>query len=403
MGYSKDREIEEMEQGWNYSGQSICDRCLADDYLRSMVKEQANRSECSFCGRVNSKRPIAISFNRLMKVIAGAVYEYYDHVENEAIAYVPEDGGYIGDTYDTYDLIHDEIPTPSERADVLEEIADCLGDYLWCEKQPYAITGSEQYTLSWERFCETVKYETRFFFGSGEVDPASDIIPVPVMLSELGQIIQSAGLITELPVGTKLFRIRVHKTEEVCDSWSSLGSPPPEFAVSNRMSAAGISMFYAAFDPATAKAETTANLDPAERNRLTVATWMNTHVLNVLDLSRLPERPNFYAQMRYDRDQLIFLEDFVTNITQPVSHDGREHIDYVPTQILTEYFRHSFKVMGDVCLDGIIYPSARRKHGRSLVIYAAHKDLDPRTDPWRAPQTPVLQLDSDSIRRMRRV
>jgi RES domain-containing protein len=110
------------------------------------------------------------------------------------------------------------------------------------------------------------------------------------------------------------------------------------------MSAAGIGVFYGALDMATAKAETMANFEPGDGRVLTGATWTNTRPLRVLDLSRLPEIPSFYAQVRYERDHLLFLSQFVESITQPVQHDGREHTEYVPSQIVTEYFRHRYNI-----------------------------------------------------------
>ncbi len=171
------------------------------------------------------------------------------------------------------------------------------------------------------------------------------------------------------------------------------------------MSAAGISVFYAGMDIGTAKEETTANLDLSDDKILTGAVWTNTRPLNVLDLTKLPPVPSFYAQVRYDRDHLLFLRDFVKSITPPVSHDGREHTEYVPTvptQILTEYFRHRYRLHDGGQLDGIIYPSARRKHGRSVVIFASQEDLNPRPSEWWNERTPPLVLDTASIRRLRR-
>jgi hypothetical protein len=168
------------------------------------------------------------------------------------------------------------------------------------------------------------------------------------------------------------------------------------------MSAAGISMFYASFDVGTARAETTASLDPEDSILLTAGMWTNTRIFQVLDLSRLPERPDYYARQRWDLDQLIFLEDFVKDITRPVVHDGREHIDYVPTQILTEYFRHVYKEKDSPRLDGIVYPSAQRKRGKSVVIFASHQELNPHPDGWRLKSKPLLELDTASIRKIRR-
>jgi hypothetical protein len=108
----------------------------------------------------------------------------------------------------------------------------------------------------------------------------------------------------------------------------------------------------------------------------------------ITSLSRLP---SIFAQVRYERDHLLFLRQFVESITEPVEHDGREHIDYVASQIVTEYFRHRYRMDKKIALDGIIYPSAQRRCGRSAVIFAAPSDLNPHPNDWIAEQpTPIL-------------
>jgi hypothetical protein len=49
--------------------------------------------------------------------------------------------------------------------------------------------------------------------------------------------------------------------------------------------------------------------------------------------------------------------------------DGREHIDYVPTQVVTEYFRHVFKDGDGQPVKGILYPSARQDGGVCCVLF----------------------------------
>jgi hypothetical protein len=400
MGYDKDRMIQEEDQGWRFrDGETICYRCVSDTYLREHVKSTASEFECTFCGRTSRKEPTGIPFNELMGVIGGAIWQYFDH----AVNCMGWEGGYVGTTYDSYDLVRDEIPTPSENEEILSAIIDSLGDQIWCDLNPYALTGAERYASSWEQFCNTVKHKVRYFFDSKDnSDDYSETIPVPEMLEELRDIIDEAGLTASLPVGTQFFRVRPHKQDEVCDNWRSLGSPPAEASVSNRMSAAGISVFYAAMDLSTARAETTANLEPTDGRVLTVAIWTNSRPLNVLDLSRLPEIPSFYAQVRYDRDHLLFLRDFVESITEPVVHDGREHIEYVPPQIVTEYFRHRYRLHDKLSLDGIIYPSSQRKRGRSVVIFVSQADLNPDPHAWSGDSVPILALEPTSIRTLLR-
>ena len=154
-------------------------------------------------------------------------------------------------------------------------------------------------------------------------DEVGQIIPVPRVLDELRDIIRSADLVKLLPAQTTIFRVRPHKRDETCNTWQSLGSPPDAKALSNRMSAAGISMFYGALDRATARAEVTAGMRGRDSRVLTGASWTTTSPLTVLDLTALPEPPGVFAASRRERNPLLFLSRFVKEITGPVTHDGR--------------------------------------------------------------------------------
>ena len=48
---------------------------------------------------------------------------------------------------------------------------------------------------------------------------------------------------------------------------------------------------------------------------------------------------------------------------------GLEHIEYVPTQILTEYFRHLYLDPARDRVWGIIYPSAANLGHKSCVLF----------------------------------
>ncbi len=68
MGYEKERQIQQWEQGWQFMDSTICYRCLTDPVLREIVKESADQSECSFCDRPRRKN-VAIDFNVVMERI----------------------------------------------------------------------------------------------------------------------------------------------------------------------------------------------------------------------------------------------------------------------------------------------------------------------------------------------
>ena len=82
-------------------------------------------------------------------------------------------------------------------------------------------------------------------------------------------------------------------------------------------------------------------------------------------------------------------------------HDGREHIDYVPSQIVTEYFRHVYRTYDGKPLDGIIFPSAHVRNGKNFVIFASSDDLRPVTEKEFDNAPPILILDPSSIKRLR--
>jgi len=63
----------------------------------------------------------------------------------------------------------------------------------------------------------------------------------------------------------------------------------------------------------------------------------------VLDLTRLPRRLGFFEQQSdsgdRDRHAIQFLHRFVKSLAMKVERGEREHINYVPTQVVTEWFR----------------------------------------------------------------
>jgi hypothetical protein len=137
-------------------------------------------------------------------------------------------------------------------------------------------------------------------------------------------------------------------------------------------------MFYGSDDARTAVAE----IDDNPKLGIVVGTFRTTREATVLDLTNLPPRLGFFEQQsdssETDRYALDFLHSFVKSMAAKIETNSREHVDYVPTQVVTEWFRTHFRHSGPA-LDGIIYMSAQRAGGRSLVLFAEQKDivLDP--------------------------
>jgi RES domain-containing protein len=73
----------------------------------------------------------------------------------------------------------------------------------------------------------------------------------------------------------------------------------------------------------------------------------------------------------------LFIEDFVGSISSPAKKDGREHIDYVPSQVVSEFFAKAFRRASGEAIHGMVYPSAVKPGGRNVVLF-------PQLDDQRA-------------------
>ncbi|ASF45484.1 RES family NAD+ phosphorylase [Methylovulum psychrotolerans] len=67
-------------------------------------------------------------------------------------------------------------------------------------------------------------------------------------------------------------------------------------------------------------------------------------------------------------------------ISKPVTKDGSEHIEYVPSQVVSEYFALVFQPAKGKNLDGILYPSSVHSGGRNLVLFPSERTFEPIFD-----------------------
>jgi len=65
-----------------------------------------------------------------------------------------------------------------------------------------------------------------------------------------------------------------------------------------------------------------------------------------------------------------------------MERDGSEPIEYVPTQIVTEYFRHRFRLQENRRLDGILYRSSRSTNGIACVLFIDQFACGVPEPPW---------------------
>lgn len=259
------------------------------------------------------------------------------------------------------------------QADFLIEVREAFQTDAWVACANGSWTGSHPHELlsqSWYNFAATVRNQTRYFFQSTKQDDFADfdeVLPAD-MLPAIARLVERHGLVVTVGQNTQLYRARVRRSGE---TWTpdakEMGAPPASVCRAGRMNPAGIAYLYLALEQGTALAETVSS-PPVEA---VVATFETTRPLNVLDLTRIPALPSLFDEKaRADRESLLFLHTFVRDITRAVSKDSSDHVDYVPTQVMCEYFAQVFVPAGhSKCVDGLLYRSAVRPGGRNLVLF----------------------------------
>jgi RES domain-containing protein len=250
-------------------------------------------------------------------------------------------------------------------ADMSDDDLVAAADGDWSSEHEHEVLSA-----SWRSFAHIVKYKTRYLFssllGSDTAGPM-EIAPGD-MLAALGRSL--ARFVRALPAGTVVFRARTRASEmnwTVCEE--ELTAPPPGKAGAGRMNPAGIPYLYTSFDAITAGNEVYAHERPLDA--LFVASFLLTENLWVVDLTSLPEPPPvFDVSRKGEREQLLFALDFVAEISKRVIRDGTEHVEYVPSQVVSEYLAQVFVLDEPIAeLGGVIFPSSAYPGGRNLVVF----------------------------------
>jgi RES domain-containing protein len=372
MGLTKHAWIESQERGWDAPNRHVCAVCFEDEYLKSVIENEAIENRCDYCGREDDAgTPIAAPLSAVLEPIAQALFANF---EEPGAAGLPRDTGeWIGEERitDTDDAL---LSLPLEcESDLFEDIARSFHNDAWypCAKGFWLhLPAHVELAYSWKSFVGHVKHHSRYFFAADEeqerMQADRDYGPI-ALLNKIGRLSESLGLVRTVPARTNLFRVRKAPRDGTYTTFQDLGPPPHQFATAGRMNPAGISYFYLALEERTALAETLDN----PPTRVILAAFVLKVDIRVLDLTHLPPIPSVFDNDEYEnREAILFLDGFIDAVSEPTKKDGREHIDYVPSQVVSEYFAQVFNLgEKDGNLDGILYPSAVMPSGKNLVLF----------------------------------
>jgi hypothetical protein len=338
--------------------------------LKDFVRGHADATQCSFCGATASE-DIAAPLGEVIRHMLSCLARDYNDPDNAGMVYESAEGGYLGTVWDTYDFVQDELALELPNDDdnsLFDAIRNGLGSQLWCTRHLYSLGPDKALAYSWETFCKLVKHESRFFFTqTTRKTDDRELLPPNNLLELIAEYAVAVGLVRTMPAGGIYFRARYQQPGETLRNPRELGPPTPDIAKQNRMSPAGIVMTYVSEDAATALDETA-----DEPGTYAIGQFQALRDITILDLAQLPPIPSLFAEISdtlpHDpHEALRFVHRLADDISRTIARDDRVHIEYVPTQVVTEFLRTA-KLPGEVKLDGIRYRSSRRDGGISLVL-----------------------------------
>jgi len=369
MGMAKQMMMEHDARGFGYIDGAIClDHIVDEDLLRDL---EADENTCTICGRMEPESGVAFAVS--LETVAGEVMDAVKHD-----FWVDEDNRYS--THSTGDVIWHVAEgafDPRYEEQVLSVLVEQIDNGAeWTDGSGEALDG---FVGRWERFAHAVKHQVRSGFAVAPVTSyvRHDLTPpqvVATFLHELRIYVDGPlNLVQPVPAGTSFFRGRpMAQPGEVPSTAKDLGPASADKAAANRMSAQGIPHFYGAEDAETVAAEI-ASHDP--KPLALVGEFKTTRELRILNLPAKPDIPGiFNRERRPERDRALWLREFVRLVTQPVIPDGRERVEYAPTQVVTEYLRW----VPEVKIDGIAFPSAQSDSGKkTFVLFFGPEDVAP--------------------------
>ena len=365
MGQAKQMMLEQDDCNLGYIKDTyVCSRHINDYAVSNFIKSKGSKGNCFYCSDCRS----IISLQDLMEFIMEGINKHYDDAA-DYMSYDSSEGGYLGKTIDRYDLINNllDIDDYNLKEDITEAVSDSI---TWSERRQFYLDEKDLLEAQWELFKNVVKHKSRYLFSHTSIfKTEEDSQKAYDIFKRISKGIIPLGVINKIKPTTNLIRIRQHASNEKINKFNQIASTPIEYAIyPNRMSPAGISMFYCAFEYETAFKETV-DVNNKKKSNVTTAIFKNKRELKIIDLSKLNHISIFDKKKRKHYFLNLFLKAFVKDLSKNIEHDGKEHIEYVPTQIVTEFFRYPFSESKKTPIDGIIYLSSKNKGKKACVLF----------------------------------
>ena len=344
----------------------ICSKHIKEKFIKRHIEATGYPGVCSYCTKEIERK--VMDLDDLAKFIQEGISFLYEDAA-EQVAYDSAEGGYLMPTYSNHEIFWN-IGLEMD-AKVFDDVVWCIEDFAWVDRDPYGGSPSENMMYDWKDFKTAVtRFQRYTIFLATRKNSFDYTVRTAEILDEIGEFIFAFDLIKTINAGSKLFRCQQHPEVETITTAERLTSPPDDLALfSNRMNPAGVSMFYGAYDPEIAKLETV-DTEDATKRVYTIGEFTANRKLRLVDLTKLPRIPSIFdTEGRKDYHEIKFLHQFTEDISKPIPKNSKlEHIEYIPTQVVTEYFRYILSEKYKP-IDGLAYRSAKDKKGLCVALF----------------------------------
>ena len=359
-------------------GKLVCSSCVVDEAVREAALDLEDNAVCGYCG--GSQGPFGYD-HKVFEYVLRCLYQEYGDPLQEAIFWDREDGAWIGiSELDPWDLLED-AGNPFADGSAVAEAFEMSVEHDWFRLDTQVGEYHERLAWGWDSFEERLINGPRFLFSLTEAEMGEESAQSLFrFLDEFAAEVES-GFVKICEPEQVLYRARADKV--ILTSAKKLGSPPSQRTRAQRMSAAGVSCFYAAEDLATAAKEISAK----ETERISVGQWVTTRPLTYADFASELELPSLFDYPRSRRRiYTFFLREFVERISRPADPKVGDANAYLGTQVLAEYLRYGMPVADGHGIDAVRYPSTAREGGVNWVIFGRPDRKKPRSVKLISPQ-----------------
>lgn len=342
----------------------VCVDCVEDHALVEWISRSEQTGRCSYCRETGTVRLVA----ELVQFVREGLESEWGSLEEE-----PE-GNFLSQAVDTQALLVLIDETVTKVAALEADLVRALPHRTWHRRNPWQVELAERET-AWDHFQEELHHERRFFLHLSEKDERTQHrIGYAHLMAQVNEGVTSCNILRRLTRGARIHRVRLSNSGAEFRRASELGPPKFEDDVQpDRASQQGRPMMHGAFDPKGALKNTFEAR--FEHVVASLATFRTTRELVLLDLTKLPDTPSLFdAKHRGERPYLEFLRHYAEDMAKPIRRDKVEHVDYVATQVVTDYLRNHLVDCNGLPIDGIVHPNERTPDSPTVVLFVRNRD-----------------------------